>query len=171
MHLVPLNPVDGALPEPQLTELTSVYASNVAFHRLSGDFPDPEHIDAAQVASSLAPDFAHPASEVLLIRDEPDRSVGVACLLHEHPDPLDTYPWIGLLLIHADFHGQGYGRVAVAHIEARLRTDGRDGARLAVLQNNPKALGFWTTLGYQEIDRRADRQAGRPCHVLHKQFQ
>ncbi len=34
----------GPLPDSLLTELTALYASNHAFHTLSGDFPDPEDI-------------------------------------------------------------------------------------------------------------------------------
>lgn len=171
MDFQPLPLVDGVLPEPALAEVTDVFASNIAFHRLSGDFPDPEHVRPEQVASELSAELRNPAAEVLLLRDRPDGLVGVVALLHEHPDPLDTYPWIGLLMIHSDLHGHGYGRQAVAMIENRFRAAGRGGVRLAVLENNTSALGFWTGLGYQEIDRRKDRSLGRACFVLQKVFQ
>jgi ribosomal protein S18 acetylase RimI-like enzyme len=165
--LEPLEPVDGSLPAGLLAELTDLYASNAAFHRLSGDFPDPEDVRPEQVSSSINAELVHPASEVLLARAG-NGLVGLAVTLAEHPDPLDTYPWIGLLMVHGKHHRAGFGRELAALVEDRLRGAHRDGVRLAVLENNPGALLFWTALGYRAIDRREDRQLGRPCVVLHK---
>ncbi|MFF8026385.1 hypothetical protein ACFZDJ_35885 [Streptomyces sp. NPDC007896] len=44
----------------------------------------------------------------------------------------------------------------------------RDAGRLAVLDNNPQGLAFWTALGYETIGHREDLQLGRPCAVLRK---
>ncbi|MPY46800.1 GNAT family N-acetyltransferase, partial [Streptomyces phyllanthi] len=49
-----------------------------------------------------------------------------------------------------------------------FRAGGRSAVRLAVLDNNPRALAFWTSLGYEVIDQREDLQLGRPCAVLRK---
>lgn len=77
-------------------------------------------------------------------------------------------PWIGLLLVHGRFHRQGLGRRLVGLVEERYRAAGREGLRLAVLENNPSALAFWTALGWHEIDRRKDLEHDRPCIVMHK---
>lgn len=167
--LEPLVPRDGALPPGALGELTELYASNAAFHRSSGDFPDPDRITSAQVASALNAELAHPAAEVLLARDGADGALaGIAVTLAEHPDPLDPYPWIGLLMVHGGRQGAGLGRELAGRVEERLRAAGRDGVRLAVLDSNPGGLAFWTALGYRVVDHREDRQMGRPCAVLHK---
>ncbi|MGW3246987.1 GNAT family N-acetyltransferase [Streptomyces sp. NPDC001070] len=167
--LEPLVPVDGSLPPGVLAELTELYASNTAFHRAGGDFPDPEDVTAEQVASSVNAELVHPAVEVLLARDSTDGTLaGIAVTLAEHPDPLDPYPWIGLLMVHGGRHRAGLGRELAGLVEQRLRAAGRDGVRLAVLDANPRALAFWRALGYQVIDHREDRQMGRPCSVLHK---
>jgi GNAT superfamily N-acetyltransferase len=174
--ILELAPVTGPLTPGLLAELTEVYASNADYHRISGDFPDPERVGPEQVASALGPELEHPAAEVLLLREvpeppgRPDRLVGVACVLHEHPDPLDPHPWIGLLLVRGDAQGRGYGRAAAGLLEDRFRAMGRDGARLAVLDGNPAALRFWTGLGYRVIDHRGDLHQGRPCSVLQKDF-
>jgi 8-oxo-dGTP pyrophosphatase MutT (NUDIX family) len=55
-------------------------------------------------------------------------------------------------------------------VEDRFREAGRTAVRLAVLDNNPDGLAFWTALGYDVIDHRQDRQLGRPCAVLRKQL-
>ncbi|WP_431962062.1 N-acetyltransferase family protein [Actinacidiphila sp. bgisy160] len=167
--LEPLVPVDGSLPPGVLAGLTQLYASNPGFHRATGDFPDPEAVSAEQVASSVNAELTHPAAEVLLARDDADGSLaGLAVTLAEHPDPLDPYPWIGLLMVHGGRHRSGLGRQLAGLVEERLSAQGRDGVRLAVLDANPGALAFWRTLGYRVIDHREDRQMGRPCSVLHK---
>ncbi len=168
LRLQALTPVDGALPQPLLERITALYASNAEFWRLTGDFPDPDRVGERQVAASLNAELTHPAAEVLLASDESDRLVALACVLHEHPDPIDTYPWIGLLLVDGALHGQGHGGAAARLVESRLAEAGRDGVRLAVQDGNRRGLAFWTALGYRAIDHREDRQAGRPCLVLHK---
>ncbi|MFI1566180.1 GNAT family N-acetyltransferase [Streptomyces sp. NPDC020490] len=164
-----LSPADGALPGELLTELTRLYASNREFHALSGDFPDPDDIRPEQVAAALADELAHPDVEVLLARSG-GRVVGIVITLARHPDPADPDPWIGLLMVDADVHGQGFGRRIARSVEDGFRAAGRDAVRLAVLEDNLRAFAFWTSLGYEVIDHREDRQLGRPCAVLRKEL-
>ncbi|MFF3216528.1 GNAT family N-acetyltransferase [Streptomyces sp. NPDC002886] len=170
MILLPLAPVeDGALPGPVLTEIATLYATNHAFFELSGDFPDPGRITVEQVAAALADELAREGAEVLLARSA-GRLVGLAATLAHHPDPAseDPDPWIGLLLIDATAHREGYGRAVVAMVEDRFRDAGRSGVRIAVLDANEKALAFWQSQGYVTLRRAADREMGRPCTVLRK---
>ncbi|MFD5232291.1 GNAT family N-acetyltransferase [Streptomyces qaidamensis] len=160
---LPAVPPAGSL----LAGLTALYASNSAFHRLTGDFPDPEDIRPEQVAAALSEERKLPGTEILLARSL-DRLTGIAVTLAHHPDPADPDPWIGLLMVDANLHGQGHGRRLAALVEDRFRAAGRTAARLAVLANNPKAMAFWTALGYEVLDHREDRGMGRPCTVLRK---
>ncbi|MFC3573145.1 GNAT family N-acetyltransferase [Streptomyces yaanensis] len=165
---LPLTP-DHDIPVPLLTELTALYASNREFHALSGDFPDPDDIRPEQVATALADELVNPDVEVLLARSS-GRLVGIAINLAHHPDPADPDPWIGLLMVDAGMQRQGYGRQLASLVEDRFRAAGRTAVRLAVLENNPRGLAFWTALGYEVIDHRKDRQRGRPCAVLRKEL-
>ncbi|MEU7648813.1 GNAT family N-acetyltransferase [Streptomyces huasconensis] len=167
MILEPLTAVDGALPGHLLTEVTALYAANREFFAISGDFPDPDGIGVEQVAKALADELARPGAEVLLARSE-GRLVGVVITLAHHPDPTDPDPWIGLLIVAADPHRTGVGREVVRRVEDRFRAAGRGAVRLAVPENNPKALRFWTALGYLVIGHREDRAPHRPCAVLRK---
>ncbi|MEU8957288.1 GNAT family N-acetyltransferase [Streptomyces sp. NPDC048518] len=169
MILEPLTAVDGALPGHLLTEVTALYASNHAFFALGGDFPDPDDIRVEQVAKALADELAHPDAEVLLARSG-GRLVGIVVTLARHPDPADPDPWIGLLMIDAGLHGTGLGRELAGLVEQRFRDAGRAAARLAVLENNPEALRFWTALGYLVIGHREDRALHRPCAILRKEL-
>ncbi|MFF7044211.1 GNAT family N-acetyltransferase [Streptomyces massasporeus] len=165
-----LDPLPAApLADSLLAELTALYASNSAFHRLTGDFPDPEDVRPEQVAAALAQEWELPGTEILLARS-PGRLTGIAVTLAHHPDPADPDPWIGLLMVDANLHGQGHGRRLAALVEDRLRAAGRTAVRLAVLADNPKALAFWTALGYEVVDHREDKQMGRPCAVLRKEL-
>jgi len=166
LDLLPLAP-DHDIPAPLLTELTALYASNRTFHALSGDFPDPDDIRPEQVAAALADELANPHVEVELARSA-GRLVGVVITLAHHPDPADPDPWIGLLLVAAGEQRKGYGKELATLVENRFRDAGRAAVRLAVLDNNPKALAFWTALGYEVIGHRRDLQLARPCAVLRK---
>ncbi|MFL4949688.1 GNAT family N-acetyltransferase [Streptomyces sp. MMS24-I31] len=160
---------DHGLPGELLTELTALYASQRDFHALGGDFPDPDDIRPEQVATALAEELAEPDAEVLLARSE-GRLVGIATTLAHHPDPADPDPWIGLLMVDAAAQRQGHGRRLAALVEERFRAAGRTAVRLAVLENNPSGLTFWTALGYEVIGHRRDRRLDRPCAVLRKEL-
>ncbi|MFF6786512.1 GNAT family N-acetyltransferase [Streptomyces sp. NPDC012510] len=184
MLLEPLRTAeDGTVPGPLLTELTALHAANRDFHALSGDFPDANDIRPHQVSAALAVELANPDVEILLARDgaaaeggdgggDGDNRgrplVGLVITLAHHPDPADPDPWIGLLLVDAGAQRRGHGRQVAALVEERFRQAGRTAVRLAVLDNNPGALAFWTSLGYEVVARRRDRQQGRPCAVLRK---
>ncbi|SDL08365.1 GNAT family N-acetyltransferase [Streptomyces indicus] len=167
MILDRLVPVDGALPGALLTEITELYAANRDFFALSGDFPDPYDIRVEQVAVELARELKHPDAEVLLARSEGEL-VGIAITLAHHPDPADPDPWIGLLMVAPQ--RRGYGRQLAGLVEQRFREAGRTAVKLAVLQNNPRAMAFWSALGYLMIGQREDRAKGRPCAVLRKEL-
>ncbi|MEU6817566.1 bifunctional GNAT family N-acetyltransferase/NUDIX hydrolase [Streptomyces sp. NPDC046860] len=166
MILEPL-PADGVLPAPVLAELTALYASQRAFHTLSGEFPDPADIRPGQVADAVAAELAVPGAEMLLARVD-GRPVAVVSTLARHPDPADPDPWIGLLMVDAALQGRGFGRRAAGLAEDRLRDAGHRAVRLAVLDGNSAGLAFWHTLGYTTVDHRRDRELGRPCAVLRK---
>ncbi|MEU6878824.1 GNAT family N-acetyltransferase [Streptomyces sp. NPDC046712] len=151
----------------EIAEVVDLYASNPEYCRAAGEY-DPENIRAERVEADLREEAGTDGCEVLLARDEREQLVGLLCLLDRHPT--DAHPWIGLLLVHGGLHRTGIGRLLVGLAEERFRSEGRSGVRLAVLENNPAALTFWSSLGWQEIDRRADRQHGRPCIVMHKQL-
>ncbi|WP_399103205.1 GNAT family N-acetyltransferase [Streptomyces sp. 11x1] len=177
MLLEPLRTAeDGTVPGPLLAELTALHASNRDFYALSDDFPDANDIRPEQVAAALAMELANPDVEILLARQgtedgdgpAPRRLVGVAITLARHPDPADPDPWIGLLLVDGSTQRRGYGGQLAALVEERFRRAGRAAVRLAALDNNPGALSFWTSLGYEFVEHRRDRQLGRPCTVLRK---
>ena len=136
--LEPLVPVNGSLPPGVLAALTELYASTPPSTAPPATSPTPGPSPTSRSRAASAPELAHPAAEVLLARDSADGSLaGIAVTLAEHPDPLDPYPWIGLLMVHGGRHRSGLGRELAGLVEERLSARGRDGIRLAVLDANP----------------------------------
>jgi L-amino acid N-acyltransferase YncA len=155
------------LTPDDIAEVVGIYASNPGYGRASGEY-EPGRIRARQVEAGLREDTGAGGFDVLLARDTEGQVVGLVSVLRQHPR--DGYPWIGLLIVHGGQHRKGYGRLLASLVEERLRAEGRSGVRLAVLENNPTALAFWSSLGWQELDRRPDTEHGRPCIVMHKQL-
>jgi RimJ/RimL family protein N-acetyltransferase len=60
----------------------------------------------------------------------------------------DGYPWLGLLLIHRDYQGYGYGTNAYYAFEDMMREKGKTHLRLGVLLDNKKARAFWESVGF-----------------------
>jgi ribosomal protein S18 acetylase RimI-like enzyme len=155
----------ATLSEPEIGELHAVCAANRPYWRRSGDL-DPENITVAAVTQMLRDDLAEDGTELRIARDGAGRLVGFAEILPAHP--ADGDPWIGLLLVDGRQRRHGHGRAITTALEDRFRDEGADRVGLAVLEDNTEALAFWTALGYQETDRRRDRDKGRPCIVMHK---
>lgn len=89
--------------------------------------------------------------------------VGTAALLVPHTD---GYPWIGLLIIDADYQKDGLGREAARALETALAEEGWKEVRLGVLKRNERALPFWKNCGYGVVEER-DSSTG-PCWVMAK---
>jgi ribosomal protein S18 acetylase RimI-like enzyme len=60
----------------------------------------------------------------------------------------DNHPWLGLLMIHADYQQFGFGSSAYVLFEKLLQEQGVETLRLGVLQENRQARHFWERLGF-----------------------
>ncbi|MBA0052396.1 GNAT family N-acetyltransferase [Streptomyces sp. AJS327] len=149
----------------ELAEVVEMYASNPDYWRDAGEY-DPEELDPARIEADLRAEVAAPGCAVLLARDAEGVLLGQLTLLDRHP--VSGHPWIALLMVHGRLHRAGVGRRLAAAAERRFADAGGRAVELAVLENRPSALAFWTALGWREIDRRPDVAHGRPCVVLSK---
>jgi GNAT superfamily N-acetyltransferase len=91
-------------------------------------------------------EFLNQDTESYLISVE-NRYIGIIDFLKNNPN--DNCPWIGLLMIHGNYHSKGYGRAAYHTFEEILRRRGFDKVRIGVLSDNTGAKIFWTSLGFQ----------------------
>jgi RimJ/RimL family protein N-acetyltransferase len=67
-------------------------------------------------------------------------------------NPNNGHPWLGLLIIHMDEQGLGYGKAALAAFATLLKSEGKTDVRIGVFINNPAALQFWEAAGFCYYD-------------------
>lgn len=75
-----------------------------------------------------------------------DTYIGIIDYMMENPK--DHIPWIGLLMIHGDYHGYGFGSKCYKVIENELVKRGTKRIRLGVIKENTKDHLFWKSLGF-----------------------
>jgi RimJ/RimL family protein N-acetyltransferase len=148
--------------EDDLPGMLSVALSNPDFLAThEGSAGEAGHYDVEMLTRDLAVSQSDPQRHAVVIRRQEDGAVvGRAETLDLHPR--DGVPWIGLLELHADVHGQGLGREAAAALADCYRSQGQTRVRLGVDDGNGRAAGFWRALGYEQVDHRErDSPLGR----------
>ncbi len=60
----------------------------------------------------------------------------------------DGYPWLGLLMIHGDYHGYGYGSNTYYYFEEQMKQLEKTAIRLGVIEENIRAKSFWESVGF-----------------------
>jgi RimJ/RimL family protein N-acetyltransferase len=103
---------------------------------------------------------------MLTIRCKQDGApIGTAEFLDENPS--DGHPWLGLLLIRGDLQGQGYGSEA---LDVLLDYFGKERCwpivRLAVKQQDQRAMRFWQRHGFTPFKTIIQRLAGGETKIV-----
>jgi len=80
-----------------------------------------------------------------------NRCIAVLDILIGYPSPDCIY--IGLFLIHGEMQGTGLGRKIIEALIAASKNAGLNSAKLAVVENNKKAIAFWKRLGFEEMGK------------------
>lgn len=78
-----------------------------------------------------------------------DMDIGVIDYIDNYPDEDAIY--IGLFMIHGNFHRNGYGREFLEEFIPQIKGQGFKRIRLGVLDRNETALKFWTNLGFEIV--------------------
>lgn len=79
-----------------------------------------------------------------------DRYIGVINFLENHPK--DNYPWLGLLIIHGEYHSIGYGKKVYLAFEEMLKQKNYKHLRLGVIKENINAREYWIKMGFNHYD-------------------
>lgn len=95
--------------------------------------------------TEIEEEFINPKTISLFIKVD-DTYIGLLDFLMENPN--DQLPWLGLLMIHSDYHGYGFGSQAYAQYENDLLESGVHCVRIGVINENIKAHTFWELLGF-----------------------
>lgn len=63
----------------------------------------------------------------------------------------DQMTWIGLLMIHVDYQGYGFGKQAYLLLEQSFIEEGLKSLRVGVLKENKSGRQFWEALGFKFV--------------------
>lgn len=110
-------------------------------------------------------EFLNKTTDTFLIQIE-NKYVGLINFLKKNPK--DNCPWIGLLMIHGDYHSLGYGKKVYVSFEEKLKRQKYKNVRIGVLQKNSNAREFWTSLGFK-LYSKSDWD-GKVVDCFEKQF-
>jgi RimJ/RimL family protein N-acetyltransferase len=97
-----------------------------------------------------------------------DTYIGVIDYLMENPK--DNCPWLGLLMIHRDYQGYGFGLQAYALYENEMQSRGVERVRVGVISENTSAHRFWLKLGFLYI-KTANWKNGKEILCYEKNLQ
>jgi RimJ/RimL family protein N-acetyltransferase len=104
-----------------------------------------ENGKTTRVLPDIEAEFINPKTISLFIKLD-DTYIGLLDFLMENPN--DQLPWLGLLMIHSDYHGHGFGSQAYVQYENKLLESGVRCVRIGVIKDNIKAHRFWELLGF-----------------------
>jgi GNAT superfamily N-acetyltransferase len=121
---------------------------------------------AQRELEEIEEEFLNPVTISVFIKLD-DNYIGVMDYLMENPK--DQSPWLGLLMIHGDYQGFGFGTQAYALYESDMRKRGLGRTRVGVIKENVKAKQFWESLGYLYI-KTALSENGKEIFVYEKDF-
>ncbi|MEH7077004.1 GNAT family N-acetyltransferase [Neobacillus drentensis] len=99
----------------------------------------------ARTLADMEEEFLNPNSISAFIKLD-DTYIGIIDYLLENPR--DQYPWLGLLMLHGDYQGYGFGAQAYAVYENEMLKRGKKSVRIGVLKENIRAQRFWEELGF-----------------------
>jgi len=105
-------------------------------------------------------EFLNPNTESYLIFLE-NKYIGINDFLKNNPG--DNCPWIGLLMIHVEYHSKGYGKMVYNLFEEKLKQRGFTKVRIGVLLENIGAKKFWTSLGFKFYANKQWREKTIEC--------
>ena len=99
----------------------------------------------ARTLADMEEEFLNPNTNSAFIKLD-DTYIGIIDYLIENPK--DQFPWLGLLLLHGDYQGYGFGAQAFSVYENEMFKRGKKVVRIGVLKDNLRAQRFWEALGF-----------------------
>lgn len=96
-----------------------------------------------------------------------DTYIGLIDFL-EH-NPRDGFPWLGLLMIHRDYQGYGFGSNAFILFEENIKIKGIPSIRLGILPKNASAKSFWKSHGFDYVENKTSTN-GLEVEIYEKKY-
>lgn len=133
--------------------------SNRSYNQQENDRPYRTH-------EEIHEEFLKSETASYLVKKDKDY-IGVLDFLDHNPK--DGYPWLGLLMIHAKYHSQGYGTQIYKAFERTKIAPSYRVIRLGVLESNMDANRFWNRLGFNFVMTKSWKSKG--VNVLEKHLE
>jgi len=127
------------ITEDLLDIVVEILNSNTHYNILENGVP-------SRTIEEAKNEFLNQDTESYLIFLE-NKYIGIIDFLKNNPN--DNCPWIGLLMIHGEYHSKGYGKMAYNLFEEKLKLQNCNKVRIGILQENKTAKKFWTSLGFK----------------------
>jgi RimJ/RimL family protein N-acetyltransferase len=145
--------------DDDMPELLEVYTSNPAYLAMTeGSAGEPGHYDLGMLERDVAVARMTPGRQVLVLRLRDEGGiVGVLDWVDESSS--DGYPWIGLVLVHAERQREGLASEAVEALLAELARNGVQAIRAGVLPGNDAGARLTAALGFARVEERPFRSA------------
>ncbi|TDK58934.1 GNAT family N-acetyltransferase [Bacillus salipaludis] len=105
-----------------------------------------ENGNVTRTIDDMEKEFLNSQSTSVFIKLD-DTYIGIIDYLLENPK--DQTPWLGLLIIHRDYQGYGFGVQAYEIYENEMLDRGLKCIRIGVIKDNHKAHSFWESLGFK----------------------
>lgn len=132
------------------------------FHALLYGEP-PGGGEAKELLAELPPGVRSEDRILAVLRDRTGAPVGLLSAFGQYPTPGEWF--LGDLVLAPPARNGGLGRRVVHAFEAWLRARGVRAVHLIVQEVNPRALRFWSDLGYARVGT-ATQQLGTRQHTV-----
>ena len=137
----------GTVTEDLLEKVLNIYETNEEYFKISmNGKPSIESI--IEDKNDIPPGSNLQDKNYKLISIN-GQDIGIIDYIMSYPDEDSVY--IGLFMIHGDFHRQGYGRAFIEEFIANMREKGYCRLRLGVLKQNKNGFEFWTRMGFKVV--------------------
>ncbi|MDE1150070.1 MAG: GNAT family N-acetyltransferase [Azospirillaceae bacterium] len=140
--------------------IADLYARCRDYFLLEGGAPPT--VDDAHVLFTDIPESKQAVDQAVFGWGQGGRLDAVAAVLSDYPVVGEWY--LGVLLVDPARRGQGVGRTIYGMVEAWAVARGARHMRVAVLEANTAAHGFWRSLGFADLRTVAAERFGRKWH-------
>jgi RimJ/RimL family protein N-acetyltransferase len=145
--------------EEDIAELLEVHLSNQAYLDLTeGSGGAAGAYDRGMLERDLAMSDMTPGRHTAALRlRDGGACVGVLDWMDENPN--DGVPWIGLVMVHAEYQRRGLAAEAITGLADHGRSAGWMRLREGVLEGNDAGMALARSLGMREVERKPHKVA------------
>lgn len=149
-----------------LASLLDVSTSNPQYLQLTeGSAGEPGHYDIQMLARDAAVAQMTPGRHMATIfLKETGDLVGVLDWIEENPS--DGMPWVGVVMIHADWQRRGLASEALEALAESLRSRGSSALRAGVIERNHAGRALALRLGFEVVSTTVKRLASGDEDVI-----